>query len=101
MTVLDPVTGQEVAHYPLDVPGSCLGVAVDTAGNMFVNLAVPPDRYDYTALVELDPAGTTIGTWSTAGETVAVAPDDSAIYLAGSLGRICAPTPFRSRDPSG
>ena len=34
------------------------------------------------ALVELAPEGNTIGTWSTSGETVAVTPDGSTLYLA-------------------
>ncbi len=83
VTVLDPVSGQQVAHYPVSVPGFYLGLAVDAAGNTFVNVVDPAIDTHYIALVEMDPTGTTLGTWSTAGQSIAVAPDDSAIYLAG------------------
>ena len=83
VSILDPVTGQQVGHYPIAVPGFYLGPTVDAAGNTFVNVVDPADYLHYIALVEFDPTGATIGTWSTAGGTVAVAPDDSAIYLAG------------------
>ena len=59
-------------------------MAVDAAGNTFVNaVRLDPDEVHHIALVNSIRRATTIGTWSTAGETVAVAPDDSAIYLAG------------------
>ena len=93
------MTGQQVARYPVDVPGFLLGLAIDAAGNTFVNVVDGEDYLDYTALVELDPTGATIGTWSTAGQTIAVAQDASAIYLAGEgWPDLRAPTRCRSRD---
>jgi len=82
LSILDPVSGQQVGHYPIAVPGFYLGPTVDAAGDTFVNVVDPADYLHYLALVEFDPTGATIGIWSTAGGTVAVAPDDSAIYLA-------------------
>lgn len=83
--VIDPLTGQPVATYPVPPIGRVLlGGAVDAAGDIFVNVAPNMDSAPHTmvGLVELDKTGTVIGTWSTAGETIAVAPDGKAIYLA-------------------
>ncbi len=81
ISVLDPVTGDQLAHYPLTVPGFPVGLALDATGDIFVNIAPERAQTNPVALVELDPNGTTIRTWSTAGETIAFAPDSKAIYL--------------------
>jgi len=79
--VLDAGTGQRVATYPLPPIGRVVnGLAVSATGDIFANVAAN-DGGAAVGLVELDPTGKVIGTWSTAGQTAAVAPDGKAIYL--------------------
>ena len=97
--VIDPMTGQPVAKYPLPPIGRVLlGGAVDVAGDIFVNVAPNMDSAPHTmvGLVELDKTGKLMGTWSTAGETIAVAPDGKAVYLASDwpyIRKYALPTP--------
>lgn len=98
IAVYDPTTGAKVANYPMPaIDGARLGMAVDAAGDVFVNIVDPQDAPSHPiALVELDPQGKTIGTWSTAGETIAVAPDEKAIYIGSNvpyLRKYALPTP--------
>jgi hypothetical protein len=80
--------GKQVAHFDLDFaamggfPGQ---IAVDKAGHIFVEIQ------DATAsapigLVELDPHGAILNRWSTGGETLTLAPDGKAAYLAFTAG---------------
>lgn len=97
--VVDPVSGQPIATYALPPIGRItLGVAVDGAGDIFVNVAPDGDSAPHitVGLVELDKTGKMIGTWSTAGETVAVAPDGKAVYLGSDwtfIRKYALPTP--------
>jgi DNA-binding beta-propeller fold protein YncE len=86
VVVLDPVTGKTVETFPFPrIVGQALGLATDAAGDIFVTIAQPDNAPDVpVATIELDPHGKAIGTWSTAGETLAVVPDGSAIYMGGS-----------------
>ena len=80
---MDPVDGTTVSHFSIDMEGGHpLGLAVDAAGDIYVNMSAYANGPVPLALVELDPEGNTIGSWSTSGETVAVTPDGSTLYLA-------------------
>ena len=84
ITVFDP-SGNVLRTVNLDsLKGVVIGLAMAPNGHLYVNLAsdhpdLPPSR-----LVELDPNGNVLNVWSTGGESGVVAPDGSAIYLAGS-----------------
>lgn len=86
VVVLDPVTGQKVRTFPFPpIAGQALGIAVDAAGHIFVTIAQPENAPDVpVATIEMDANGKTIGSWSTAGETIALAPDGTAIYYGSS-----------------
>ena len=98
VVVLDPVTGQKVSTFPFPpIAGQALGIAVDAAGDIFVTIAEPETAPDVpVATIELDKDGKTIGTWSTAGETIAIAPDGKAIYFGSGwafIRKYTLPTP--------
>lgn len=62
-----------------DPNGFVAGLAFDSKGNLFADVAHPAPGHE---LVELDPSGHELAMWSTGGETAAVDPSGKAIYLA-------------------
>jgi DNA-binding beta-propeller fold protein YncE len=74
--------GKQLSHVAIDpgIVGGYLSQAVlDAAGNVFVGLQVDSGP---VGLVELDPAGKQIGLWSTGAETLVLARDGGAAYMA-------------------
>jgi len=97
LSVRDPQTGADLASYPVPARGAALGLAVDTAGDVYLNIVDPQNApSNPIALLEFDPAGKVMHSWSTAGETAAVAPDGKAIYIGSNwpvLRKYALPTP--------
>ena len=76
-------SGKQLSHVSIDA-GSLLGAftsqaVLDAAGNAFVGLQLDSGP---VGLVELDPAGKQIGLWSTGAETLVLARDGTAAYMA-------------------
>jgi len=88
--LLDP-TGRLLTAYPVDFPAyhpefpqsdlptGGADAVMDRAGRLFVCLE---DGAGPVGLLELDPAGHVVGRWSSGCETMALAPDGSAVYMA-------------------
>jgi hypothetical protein len=75
-------TGKQVHHFDLDfaaLGGLAAQTAVDKAGHIFVGLQ---DDSGPVGLVELDSDGGILRQWSVGGETMALAPDGKAVYIA-------------------
>ena len=75
-------TGKQVHHFDLDyaaMGGYAGQTAVDKAGHILVELQ---DDSGPVGLVELDPDGGILHQWSAGGETMALAPDGEAVYIA-------------------
>lgn len=82
-------SGHQVAHHDLDfatlggndLEGGHAGsqTAVDRAGHIYVGVQSDAGP---VALVELDPSGAILRSWSTGGETMALSPDGKVVYLA-------------------
>ena len=75
-------TGKQVHHFDLDfaaLGGLAAQTAVDKAGHIFVALQ---DDNGPVGLVELDSDGGILHQWSVGGETMALAPDGKAVYIA-------------------
>lgn len=62
--------------------GDHIGLAVDATGRLFFNIQSRQSPYPALGLVRFDPTSNTITRWSTAGETLAIAPTQDAIYEA-------------------
>ncbi len=81
-------TGKQVKAYPL--PDSSrisraverISLAVDAAGRLYYNLQDPNAPHAALGLVRFDPASNKLDVFSTAGETLAIAPTQDAIYEA-------------------
>jgi sugar lactone lactonase YvrE len=76
------VTGKKVGGFDVDfgsLGGDPSQAVVDKAGNTYVGLQLDSGP---VGLVEFDRAGKQIGRWLTGAETMALAPDGSAIYMA-------------------
>jgi NHL repeat len=75
-------TGRQVAHFDFDfagMGGDPAQSAVDDAGHIYLNIQ---NQTGPIGLVELDAQGAILHRWSTGGETMAVARDGKAVYLA-------------------
>ena len=75
-------TGKQVDHFDVDyaaLGGSAGQTAVDKAGHIFVALQ---NDSGPVGLVELDSDGGILNEWSNGGETIALAPDGKAVYIA-------------------
>jgi hypothetical protein len=75
-------TGQQVHHFDVDygaLGGDAAQTAVDDAGHIFVELQTESGP---VGLVELDSEGGILNHWSSGGETMALAPDGKAVYMA-------------------
>jgi len=74
-------TGKLRKAYPL--PDSFrISLATDAAGRLYYNLQDPNSPYAALGLVRFDPATNKLDVFSTAGETLAIAPTQDAIYEA-------------------
>jgi hypothetical protein len=75
-------SGKQLSHFSIDagnVAGSASQAVLDQAGNAYVGLQLDSGP---VGLVELDPTGKRIGLWSTGAETLALAHDGAAAYMA-------------------
>lgn len=75
-------SGKQLSHLSIDagnVVGGTSQAVLDQAGNAYVGLQGDSGP---VGLVELDPSGKQIGLWSTGSETIVLAPDGSAVYMA-------------------
>ena len=75
-------TGKQVHHFDVDYPalgGSASQTAVDKGGHIFVGLQ---NDSGPVGLVELDSEGGILNEWANGGETIALAPDGKAVYIA-------------------
>lgn len=73
--------GNRLKAYPL--PDSFrIGLVIDAAGRLYYNLQDPNAPHAALGLVRFDPATNSLTQFSTAGETLAIAPKQDAIYEA-------------------
>jgi DNA-binding beta-propeller fold protein YncE len=75
-------SGKQLSHLPIDagIVGAGTSQAVlDAAGNAYVTLLLDSGSAEF---VELDPTGKQIGRWSTGSETLVLARDGGAAYMA-------------------
>jgi hypothetical protein len=75
-------TGKQIHHFDLGyaaLGGSAAQTAVDKAGHIFVELQ---NDSGPVGLVELDSDGRILNEWASGGETMALAPDGKAVYIA-------------------
>jgi sugar lactone lactonase YvrE len=80
------VNGTRLSRHSIDagdIGGDTAQAVIDTSGRAWI--ALQSNRAPL-GLVELDPTGKRIGLWSTGAETLALAPDGSAVYMAFTTG---------------
>lgn len=75
-------SGKQLSHFPIDagnVGGGTSQAVLDEADNAYVGLQLDSGP---VGLVELDPTGKRIGLWSTGAESLVLARDGTAAYMA-------------------